>query len=163
MTVNLDAKLVYYKNGKMLDSKSDSNCAFESGRECALYFSAPTDSDYNDVAYDDYKMSISVDEATNTVCDAKGIEIKSNIGADNVTVDAINKSGKDFSFVIVSCVMYDAFGNAIGYDYNYAECKNKEDTDYFSFDFPFDSNYDTIYPSSYKIYVNSAYTYTWLQ
>lgn len=163
MTVNLDAKLVYYKNGKMLDSKSDSNCAFESGRECALYFSAPTDSDYNDVAYDDYKMSISVDEATNTVCDAKGIEIKSNIGADNVTVDAINKSGKDFSFVIVSCVMYDAFGNAIGYDYNYAECKNKGDTDYFSFDFPFDSNYDTIYPSSYKIYVNSAYTYTWLQ
>lgn len=163
MTVNLDAKLVYYKNGKMLDSKSDSNCAFESGRECALYFSAPTDSDYNDVAYDDYKMSISVDEATNTVYDAKGIEIKSNIGADNVTVDAINKSGKDFSFVIVSCVMYDAFGNAIGYDYNYAECKNKGDTDYFSFDFPFDSNYDTIYPSSYKIYVNSAYTYTWLQ
>lgn len=151
------------KTVKMLDSKSDSNCAFESGRECALYFSAPTDSDYNDVAYDDYKMSISVDEATNTVCDAKGIEIKSNIGADNVTVDAINKSGKDFSFVIVSCVMYDAFGNAIGYDYNYAECKNKEDTDYFSFDFPFDSNYDTIYPSSYKIYVNSAYTYTWLQ
>lgn len=163
MTVNLDAKLVYYKNGKMIDSKSDGNSAFESGIECALYFSAPADSDYNDVSYDDYKMSISVDEATNTVCDAKDIEIKSNVGADNITVEATNKSGKDFSFIIVSCVMYDAFGNAIGYDYNYAECKNKGDTDYFSFDFPYDSNYDTIYPSSYKIYVNSAYTYTWLQ
>ena len=163
MTVNLGAKLVYYKNGRMLDSKSDNNSAFEAGKECALYFSAPTDSNYNDVSYDDYKMSLSVDEATNTVCDAQNIIVKSNIGSDNVTVEATNQSGKDFSFVRVSCVMYDASGNAIGYDYHYAECEKRGDTDYFSFDFPYDSNYDTIYPSSYKIYVNEAYTYTWMK
>lgn len=163
MTVNLDAKLVYYRNGKMLDSKSDCNRAFESGKECVLYFDAPSDSDYNDVSYDNYKMSLSVDEATSAVCDVRNIMVQSDIGADNVTVEATNDSGKDFSFVKISCVMYDASGNLIKYDYHYAECEKNGDTDYFSFSFPYDSNYDTIYPSSYKIYVDEAYTYTWLQ
>jgi hypothetical protein len=163
VNVDLDAKLVYYKNGKMLDSKSDCNRAFESGKECVLYFDAPSDSDYNDVSYDNYKMSLSVDEATNAVCDVRNIMVQSDIGADNVTVEATNDSGKDFSFVKISCVMYDASGNLIKYDYHYAECEKNGDTDYFSFSFPYDSNYDTIYPSSYKIYVDEAYTYTWLQ
>lgn len=163
VTVDLDAKLVYYKNGKMLDSKSDCNRAFESGKECVLYFDAPSDSDYNDVSYDNYKMSLSVDEATNAVCDVRNIMVQSDIGADNVTVEATNDSGKDFSFVKISCVMYDASGNLIRYDYHFAECEKNGDTDYFSFSFPYDSNYDTIYPSSYKIYVDEAYTYTWLQ
>lgn len=96
VNVDLDAKLVYYKNGKMLDSKSDCNRAFESGKECVLYFDAPSDSDYNDVSYDNYKMSLSVDEATNAVCDVRNIMVQSDIGADNVTVEATNDSGKDF-------------------------------------------------------------------
>ena len=108
-------------------------------------------------------MSLSVDEATNAVCDVRNIMVQSDIGADNVTVEATNDSGKDFSFVKISCVMYDASGNLIKYDYHYAECEKNGDTDYFSFSFPYDSNYDTIYPSSYKIYVDEAYTYTWLQ
>ena len=118
VTVDLDAKLVYYRNGKMLDSKSDCNRAFESGKECVLYFDAPSDSDYNDVSYDNYKMSLSVDEATSAVCDVRNIMVQSDIGADNVTVEATNDSGKDFSFVKISCVMYDASGNLIKYDYH---------------------------------------------
>mgnify|MGYP007084611847 FL=1 len=37
--------------------------------------------------------------------------------------------------------------------------QNAGDVDYISFDFPYDSNYDDIIPSSYKIYVDYAYTW----
>lgn len=163
IVVSLTAKLVYYKNGKMLDSTSDWNYAFEPGKECALFFSAPYDSNYNNVAYDDYKISFTVEEANNTLADVGGISVKSNVGADNVTAEVTQKSDEKFEFVKVACVMYDAAGKAIGYDSAYAECKAQGDVDYLTFDFPYDSNYDTIYPSDYKIYVNGAYTYTWLK
>lgn len=162
VNVSLEAKLVYYSNGKMIDTSSASNYAFESGRECALFFYAPTDSDFNKVSYDDYKITLSVEEGKNLVCDAKNINIESNIGAGNVTAEVTNNSNKNFAFEEIAVVFYDAGGNAIGYDYTFADCLKAGSVDYVSFDFPYDSEFETIYPSSYKIYVNSAYTYSWM-
>ena len=163
VTVSVDAKLVYYSNGKMIDTSSDSNYALESGRECALFFYAPTDSDYNKVSYDDYKITLSVEQGTNLICGSKGIDVESNLGSDNVTAEVSNNSGKDFEFIRVAVVFYDAIGEAIGYEYQYADCLKNGSVDYLSFDFPYDRNYDTVYPDSYKVYVNEAYTYTWMQ
>ena len=163
VAVNLSAKLVYYKNGKMIDTASDSNYAFESGTECALFFYGPIDSDYNIAEYDDYKITLSVEKGTNLVCGRKGINIESNFGADNVSAEVTNNSGKDLYSIQVAVVFYDANGNAIGHEYHYAKCLTNGSVDYLSFDFPYDSNYDTIQPSSYKVYVNNAYTYTWMQ
>lgn len=162
VNVSLEAKLVYYSNGKMIDTSSASNYAFESGRECALFFYAPTDSDFNKVSYDDYKITLSVEEGKNLVCDVKNINTESNIGAGNVTAEVTNNSNKNFEFIQMAVVFYDAGGNVIGYDYTYADCLKAGSVDYVSFDFPYDSEYETIYPSSYKIYVNSAYTYSWM-
>lgn len=163
VAVSLDAKLAYYSNGKMIDTASESNYAFESGSECALFFYAPHDSDYNDVEYDDYKITLSVKEGSYLICGSKGIDVKSDFGADNVSAEVTNNSGKDLYSIKVAVVFYDANKNAIGYEYNYAECLTDGSVDFLSFNFPHDSNYNTITPDSYKVYVNNAYSYTWMK
>lgn len=157
-TVSVSAKMVYYSGGKMIDTSSDYNYGFESDTECALFFHAPTDSNYNDVSYDDYKISLSVDEASSsTTYSAKRIEVSSNIGSENVTAEIKNKSEKDLEFIYIAVVFYDSQNKAIGYEYTYAKCETGGSVDFVSFDFPHDSNYNAITPSSYKIYVNHAY------
>ena len=159
--VNIDAKLVYYSNGRMIDTSSDSTIALESGKECALFFYAPTNSDYEDISYDDYKITLSVDKASYVKSKVNGIDVESNRGTDNVTAEVFNNSDRDFDFVKIAIVFYDSSNNAIGHEYAYADCKASGSVDYISFDYPYDRNYDTIYPSSYKIYVNEAYSYVW--
>lgn len=160
--VSMTAKIAYYRNGKMIRTVSNSNSAFEKGKICALFFHAPYDSHYNHVDYDDYKISISAEKETNLICASSKIKVTSNFGADNVSAKIKNNSGKKLSYILISCVFYDSKGNAIGYDYHYAECTKKGSTDYLSFSFPHDKNYNTIRPKKYKIYVNEAYTYTWM-
>ena len=149
--------MAYYSNGKMIDTASDSNYVFESGEECALFFYAPYDSDYNNISYDDYKITLSIEKANYASYDASGIDIDSNIGADNVSAEVKNNSGKNLEFIKIAIVFYDSNGNAVGYDTKYAECQVNGSVDYMSFDFPYDDDYEIIFPSSYKIYVNTAH------
>lgn len=161
--VSVTAKLAYFKDGKMIDTASDANYAFEKGAECALFFHGPHDNEYNDVSYDDYKLTLSVSEGTNLVCGQKGIDVKSDFGADNVSAEVTNSSGNDLNTIQLAVVFYDSNGDAIGYEYHYAECLTNGSVDYLSFNFPYDDNYSTIVPASYQLYVNSAYTYTWMK
>ncbi len=158
--VSMTAKMAYYKNGKMIGTVSDANYAFEKGKTCALFFNAPYDSNYRKMDYDNYKISISAQKGTNLVCSSSKIKVTSNFGADNVSAEVKNNSGKDLSFIRLACVFYDSNGNVLGYDYHYAGCQKKGSTDYLSFYFPYDEDYQTIYPKKYKIYVNYAYTYS---
>ena len=157
VVVNIDAKLVYYSNGKMIDTADDFTRALESGKECALFFSAPMDADYNYVGYDDCKITLSVEKGSDFICGSEGIKIESNRGTDNITTEIINNSGNDFEFIKIAVVFYDESGNAIGYQYSYANCLTDGSVDYLSFDYHYDREYETIYPSSYKLYVNEAY------
>ena len=159
--VDVDAKLVYFSNGGMIDTSSDFTRALESGKECALFFSAPTDGNYDYVEYNDFKITLSVNKASYEKSCTRGIEIESNTGADNITAQVTNNSGMDFEFVKIAVVFYNAGGKAIGYEYGYADCLKDGSVDYLSFDYPYDSNYEAVYPSDYKIYVNEAYTNTW--
>ena len=159
--VDIDAKLVYFSNGRMIDTSSDFTRAFESGKECALFFSAPTNADYDYVPYDDFKITLSVSKASYEKSKVSGVDVEANRGADNITAEIFNNSGMDYEFVKVAVVFYDAGNNVIGYDYTYADCLKDESVDYISFDYPYDNDYETIYPSSYKIYVNEAYASAW--
>lgn len=162
IAVSVSAKMAYYSGGKMLDTASDENYAFESGAECALFFHAPYDSSYNRVSYDDYKITMSVEKMSSSiVCDAKKIGVSSNVGAENISAEVKNNSGKEFEFVEVAVVYYNAKGEAIGYEDTYANCKTSGSIDYISLNFPHDDNYDTITPDTYKTYVNYAYAYNW--
>ena len=156
---DIEAKLVYFKNGAMIGSSSDENYSLESGKECALFFDAPDDSDYNTIDYDDYKISVTISPAS-CFSDVSAISIKSNMSDGGITAEAKNISKSKLDSVKVACVMYDSSNHAIGYDEKYLDCENAEDTDYLTFSFPYDEeNYDSIIPATYKIYVNSAYKY----
>lgn len=159
--VDIDAKLVYFSNGRMIDTSSDFVRAFESGKECALFFIAPMDGDYEYVSYDEYKITLSVSKASYEKSKVSGVDVEANRGADNITAEVFNNSGMDYEFVKLAVVFYDAGNNVIGYDYTYADCLKDGSVDYISFDYPYDSDYETIYPSNYKIYVNEAYASTW--
>ena len=159
--VDIDAKLVYLSDGRMIDTASDYTRALEKGKECALFFIAPMDGDYGYVSYDDYKINLSVSKASYEKSEISGVGVESNRGADNITAKISNNSDMNYEFVKVAVVFYDAGNNAIGYDYTYADCLKSGSIDYISFDYPYNSDYETIRPSSYKIYVNEAYTSIW--
>lgn len=163
VTVSVSARLAYYMNGSMIDTKSDYNFAFEAGRQCALFFDAPYNSlTYEDVGYDDYRMTFSAEAASkNIICGSSTILVNSDWGAGNISAEVINASGKDFSLISLACVFYDSAGNAIGYEEHLAQCYINGSTDFLSFDFPYDKNYNKIRTKNYKIYVNSAYRYNW--
>lgn len=160
--VSIDATMVYFKNGKMIGTTESSNYAFESGSTCALCFGAPYDSNYDNVDYDDYKISMKITNGSDSlVLGSKKIKVDSNFGADNVVANVSNNSGKQLGSIAIAIVYYNSYGDAIGCDYTYADCNTDGSEDYISFSFPYDSNYDTIYPSDYEIYVNFAYSYDW--
>lgn len=157
---SIDVKIVYYnKQKKMIGTSSGSNVAFHSKKKCALYFNAPYDSNYNDIEYSSYKININSEKSFFKTSRVPQISVTSDMGAENVTAKIKNKSKDNLSFIRISIVWYNKNGKAIGYDGTYAECEKKGSTDYITFDFPYDSDYETIYPDSYKIFVNSAYTY----
>ncbi len=158
--IRLESKAVFFdSNGSMLSTSSDDNyCLEKNGGECAMYFYGPTDSNYNYVDFNNFKLNLSVDKSSN-ISYASKIKTSSNIGSNNVTAEITNNSNKKLESIHLSIVYYDASNKIIGHEYTYANAKNAGDVDYISFDFPYDSNYDDIIPSSYKIYVDYAYTW----
>lgn len=156
--LSVDATLVYYDaSGKMLKASNDSNYCLEPNQTATLYFIAPYDSDYNTVAYDSYKLSFNVDKSYHTTYAASKIDVVSNMGADNVTAEVINNSNSTLEFINLRIVYYNASGQAIGTEERYAECERPGSSDYISFSLPYDEDYNTIQPASYKIFVNHAY------
>lgn len=158
--VSIDAKMVFFNsNGKMLDTRSSFNYCLEPSATCALYFSGPYDSSYRDVEYSNFKLSMTVDKSYYDKYASSKISIKKNRGADNITIKATNKSKYNLDTIQIAVVFYDEAGNAIGYEYHYADCKEKKSSDYLSFNYPYDEDYETIRPASYKVYVNHAYRF----
>jgi hypothetical protein len=158
----LTATVVYYdQKGKMIGKASDDNYYFEVGKECALYFYGPTDGDYNQVSYDSYEITYSVDQLTSSIKSVlSDIETESNIGMDNVMVKVTNSGAYEPGATVVSVVFYKG-GVAVGYDYQYAEVSTPESSDFLEFSFPYDNNFDTIQVDDFKVFVNSSYYYTW--
>ena len=158
--VSIEGKLVYLNNnGKMLDASSAYNYCLEPSATCALFFSGPTNSSYRYVEYSNFKLSMSVTKSYYDKYASSKISIKKNRGADNITIKATNKSKYDLDTIQIAIVFYDEAGNAIGYEYHYADCKEKKSSDYLSFNYPYDEDYETIRPASYKVYVNHAYRF----
>ncbi len=160
--VELEATVVYMDaSGSYIGKSEADNYFFESGKQCALNFIGPYDSELNYVSYSSYKISYKLspinEDMRSVVSD---INIDSNIGADNVMVNVKNNSGKSPTATIVSVVYYKN-GVAVGYDRRYADIESPGSEDYLEFRFPFDDNYETIQIDDYKVFVNCSYYYTW--
>lgn len=160
-TIDLTVNIVYFRNGLMIGSSSESNYAFESGSECILRFSPPYDINYNKVHYDNYLITLNAEYASNIISRQKYISVNADMSENNVTAEITNNSDVDLAFIVVAIVWYNQVGNPVGHEYTYAHCEKIGTTDYITFDFPFDENLNTIMPASYKIYVNEAYNYSW--
>lgn len=161
---SVSAKVVYYNDQKkMIGTSSGSNYALEGKKKCAMYFNAPYDSNYQDIEYDSFKVNINAEKEQNVVSRVSKISVSADEGEENVTVKAKNKAKEELFSVQIAIVWYDENKKAIGYDYKHAECTKPKSTDYLTFDFPYDSDYETVYPDSYEIFVNGAYTYTWMK
>lgn len=156
--ISVSATVVYYDaNGTMIGKSTDDNYYFEKGRKCALYFYGPYDSNYDRVKYSSYKINYSIDSVSSyTTSSVNNIKTKDNFGADNVMVEVTNSGKTKAEFTRVAIIFYKN-STAIGYDYRYADVNNPGDTDYIDFPFPYDSDYNTIYPDDYEVFVNYSY------
>lgn len=155
--VTMQVRIFYYLNGSIVDVEENTNYAFESGSSCALEFESPVG------YYDTYKANLTVKKGSNLICKSSEISVDFNYGYDEVIVKAINNSKTTLSFVTIAVVFYDEYGGVIGYDYGYADCKIGGSVDYLKFYFPYDDNYDTVIPERCEVFVNNAYTYTWIK
>jgi hypothetical protein len=157
--MDLEATIVYYDSSNMMIGKSGaSNYYFEKGAECILFYSAPTDSNYDYVPYDHYKITYSASLISYMKSNLKDIEIASNIGIENVMLEVTNSGGQSAEFTQIAILFYQN-GEIVGYDYQYADVQEPGSTDYLEFSFPWDENYETIQIDDYKIYINSSYYY----
>lgn len=164
MAIKVTVTVLYYdSNGSLISTNSENNYCLQSGRTCALKISAPYDSNYKRVAYSSYKVKVSATKCTNMIYGAGSIslDINNSPSTEIVVIGATNVGSKNFYSVQLAIVFFDSNGQCIGYDYAYPECGTAGSTDYVNFRYPYDSNYDTITPSSYKVYVNNAYDYSW--
>lgn len=156
--MSIDATAVFYGLGnKMLDKSSDRSNLLRPGATCALYFYGPTDSDYNTVKYSNYKVTYSC-EATDSIDLSKKIKLSYNDGADKVMIEASNNNDESFEFAVVSIVFFKN-GEVVGYDSTYLDCEKPGTESYISFDYPYDNDYNTIYPDDYEVYINYAMRY----
>lgn len=146
--------LFYDSKGKLLEKSSDSNYALEAGRECALFA-------WNaDANWSSHKINLKISNASNVISNVSGIKGSYSTGNENVMVEVKNTGKKVFSTQIA--IVFYKNGKVVGYGTGYADVNNKGDTDYLEIPFPYDSNYKTIYPDKYVVYVNHSYTYTWM-
>lgn len=154
--VSLVATMVYFDDsGKMIGKSSAGNYHFASGKQCALEFTGPYDSNYNNVPYTRYEVSYSIEETTR-ISNLNDLSYESNIGIDNVMVKVTNNGEQESEFTIVSVVFYSG-NNVVGIESNYIDTVSPGSSSYEQFDFPYDSNYNTIPVDNYKVFINGSY------
>ena len=159
--MHLEATIVYYDSDNLMIGKSTAdNYYFEKGKECVLFFYAPTDLDYNYVPYDHYKITYSARSTEYMKSNLKDIKVTSNIGIDNVMLEVVNDGDESAEYTQIYILFYKD-GEIVGVDYRYADVDEPGSVDYIEFSFPYDENYDTIDIDDYAIYVNSSYRYDW--
>lgn len=157
--MQLDATIVYYDaNNMMMGKSTDTNYYLEKGKECILFFYAPTDSDYNFVPYDHYKITYTASPISGKISNLNDIKINSNMGTDNVMVEVTNDGDLSADFTQIYILFYKD-DEIVGVDYQYAKVNEPGDVDYLEFDFPWDENYNTIQIDDYSIYINYSIKY----
>lgn len=157
LAINMTVNVVYYDaNGTIVGTAEDDNYYFESGKECAIRLSGPYNSDYEDIQYSSYKLKLSAEPAPSWMKSmVPYLSAEGSFGSDNLIV-TVSNSGKDNLDTVALAVVYYKDGKVIGFDSGYAK-PDAGGKDYVQFMFPYDSNYETIHPSDFKVYINHCY------
>lgn len=158
--VSVEGTLVYFsKSGTMLKAVNDYNFCLEPNTTCVLKFSAPYNSNYQTVSYADYELSLQLEKPYVSSYGVNKIKVESNLGSNNVTAKITNTSNKKFDCVGITVLYFNSSGDVIGYEIGDLYDVASGSVNYESYSLPYDEDYETIIPASYKIYVNNAYAY----
>ena len=161
--IEVEMRVLYYDaDGKLIDQNTNEIYCLSKGNTCALEVTGPYDSDYNSLPYSSYKVELKAENISESKLDyIKSIEVENTNTGSKVISHVTNTGDNKIEFTQLAIIFFDADGNAIGYDYHYADVEQSGDTDYLNFEYPYDDNYDTVIPDSYRVYVNEAYSYNW--
>ena len=160
--VKVTMTVLYYYYGSLVGQHSTTTYCLEKGKRCALNVSAPYDSDFDDVYYSKYKVYLKVEKCTSDVIPLTSQVRVSHVDTGYNVVVGVKNAGKyNIGSLQLAVVYFNEYGKCIGYDYHYADCERPGSVDYLTFDYPYDRNYDTLYPASYKVYFISGYSYNW--
>jgi uncharacterized repeat protein (TIGR02543 family) len=152
--VEVTATFLYYNGSTLVETSKDYVYCLERGHTCALR------GWIHDTEYTSYKVSVSWEEASSSkIGNASFISVDTSVGDEKVIAEVTN-NGNEAEFTQVAIVFYKN-NNVVGYDYHYADVSSPGSIDYIEFDYPHTTDYKTIYPDSYSIYVNESYRYDW--
>ena len=151
--VCVDVSCAFYLKGKMVSVRNEYNtCVIESGRKYVTYLLNMG------CTWDSVKVSLKHQKATYMDFNIKNISCSSSWGQNGVVMTVRNK-GKRNEGVRIAVVYYKN-NKIVGCDDNvFANVQNKGDVDFVESRFPFDSNYNTIIPDRYEVYINKSYAY----
>ena len=151
--------VLYYDGGKMIDTRQDTCYAVGTGKTVAIKVSGPYSSSYDRLDYDSFEVKLTAERSSykNQELGNQNINLKTDNTGDKLIITATNTGNTDYSYVQLAVLFFDANGNCIDYDYRYADCEKAGSTDYINVNYPHDSDYKTIIPDSYQVYLNYAY------
>ena len=156
-TVNIDVDCLFYgQSGNFISRSAESNYATPSGSECVLLL--PRTYDTSLWTCKSYKISVKA-EKTKYTSTGHRFNTTTSMGVNSAVVE-IKNNGYSNDFTTVAVVFYKN-GNIVGCRERYADVKSVGSSDILEFYYPYDYNYDTIYPDDCKVYINSSYKYVW--
>ncbi len=150
--LRITAKFLYYRGPTLVANRSKDCYCLQGGGQCALQ------GWIHDVDYSSYKVQVTYEDASESIIsNASQISASSNFGDQNVQV-TVRNNGTSAEHTQIAVVFYRK-GRIVGYDYGYAEVDHPGATDYLEFHFPHSRDYETITPTSYRVFVNESYRY----
>jgi len=158
--LRVQATVLYYDAAKnLIDTKSETLSTLGTGRTGAIKIGGPRSNSYDRLDYASYDVKLTADRAyhENKELGFNNISIQTTRTADKVIVKATNTGKTKYSVIEIAILFFDADGNCIDYDYSYADCELAGSEGYINFNFPYDDDYNTIVPASFKIYVNDVH------
>lgn len=154
--VDIEFEIEYYdKSNKLVGSGYADISAVSKNSQFALdVYDAPK-------SYDSYKVYVDVEETDNISYLGKLTAThNNNKDEEEVIVQVKNTTDKEIEYIGVSIVFYKD-NKIVGYDDSLdGEIKSGRSAN-FTFSYPYDESYDTIYFDDYQVFINEAYTYSW--
>lgn len=138
----------------ILSTETDSLETVGSKRTVILYFKAPLDANGDIMKYAKYTKAIKVSKPSKTSYASK-IQCTTNTQATGFNLSVFNNSSKNLDIIRVSCVIYDANHNIVGYTKKFVTCYEKNSSVLETVAYP----YNCQNPSIVKCYVDTAYKY----
>ena len=142
---------LYDESGTYLGKESDYLTAFAPNSEAALIFKL------SDLNYDTYKIYFDA-KKSNEISYLDQIEIVHNDNGEEIVAQIKNNSNNTIEEINASIVYYQG-DKVVGYEYDYDINIQSGRSANLEFSYPYDRNYDNIRFETYKIFVNTAYSY----